>query len=136
MRVTGLRLSPVSAIVHHPPLSRAWAGLVVAVALAAIFTLDRATAAAPVQHLYYVPIVFAAIRFGGHGGVWTALLAIVLYHLANPHVLTFHYEQADVFQMAVFVAVGAVAARLVAVPALSTCWPSVAVLPRKFASPE
>jgi hypothetical protein len=38
-------------------------GLIVA-ALFGIFALDRSTGAAPVQHLYYLPIVFAAIALG------------------------------------------------------------------------
>ena len=81
-------------------------------AMALIFALDRATDAAPVQHLYYFTIVFAAIRFGMIGGGLTAILAIALYHLANPHRLTWPYAEFDLLQMAVFVAVGLVSAQL------------------------
>jgi diguanylate cyclase (GGDEF)-like protein len=111
MRLTGPRVVPRLSFAEHPRRSRAWL-LVTLAALLLIYALDRQTGAAPVQHLYYLPIVFAAIRFGGRGGVSTAIGAIVLYHLANPHVWSFHAEEPDAFQMIVFVAVGAVAARL------------------------
>jgi diguanylate cyclase (GGDEF)-like protein len=38
--------------------------------------------------------------------------AIVLYHFANPHLLSLRYEESDLVQMALFVAVGLVTARL------------------------
>ncbi|MEJ7708386.1 MAG: hypothetical protein WKF84_00620 [Pyrinomonadaceae bacterium] len=40
---------------------RAW--LAIAVALLSIACLDNLTATAPVQHLYYLPIIYAATRF-------------------------------------------------------------------------
>ena len=84
----------------------------VGAAFAAIFALDRATDAAPVQHLYYFPIVAAAIRFGTVGGTVTAAAAILLYHVANPQRLTWPYEEFDLLQAAVFMAVAMVSARL------------------------
>jgi diguanylate cyclase (GGDEF)-like protein len=93
-------------------VTRAWALLALAGAAALIFALDRVTGLAPVQHLYYFPIIFGAIRFGMPGGTGFAAAAIVLYHLANPHMLTWRYEESDVFQVAVFIAVGFVAAKL------------------------
>jgi diguanylate cyclase (GGDEF)-like protein len=89
-----------------------WASAAVIAALLLTFYLDRVTGSAPVQHLYYVPIVFAALRLGWRGGMTTALAAIVLYHLANPTLLTFRYEQADVVQITLFIAIGLVTARL------------------------
>jgi diguanylate cyclase (GGDEF)-like protein len=112
MRLTGARLPPFSSFVENPPLTSTSAGILIAATLAAIAVLDRATSVAPVQHLYYLPIIFAAIRFGGRGGILTAVMAIVFYHLANPHALTLNYEESDFFQVAVFIAVGIVAARL------------------------
>ena len=112
MRLTGARVPPFTSFVENPPLSATSAGVMIAAALLAIAVLDRSTSVAPVQHLYYLPIIFAAIRFGGRGGLITAVVAIVFYHLANPHALTLNYEESDFFQMAVFVAVGVVAARL------------------------
>jgi len=83
-----------------------------AAAMAAVFAIDRLTGIPHVQHLYYFPIIVAAIRFGMASGICTATIAIVLYHLANPQTLTLRYEEFDIVQMAIFVAAGAVAARL------------------------
>ena len=91
-----------------------WASVAVLIALLLTFALDRVTGSAPVQHLYYVPIVFAAFRLGPRGGLTTALAAIVLYHLANPVLLTFRYEEADVVQITLFIAIGLVTAKLTA----------------------
>ena len=71
-----------------------------------VFALDRATGATPVQHLYYLPIIFAGLRFGMPGGFVSAVSAIVLYHVANPHLLTFRYEESDLVQIVLFLAVG------------------------------
>jgi diguanylate cyclase (GGDEF)-like protein len=83
-----------------------------AVTMAMVFALDRLTGVSHVQHLYYFPIILAAVVLGTPGGVGAAMTAIVLYHLANPHAMTLRYEEADVVQMAVFLAVGLAAARL------------------------
>jgi diguanylate cyclase (GGDEF)-like protein len=77
-----------------------------------VFALDRGTGLPHVQHLYYIPIVFAATRLGAFGGAAAAVLAIALYHLANPHALTWQYEESDTLQVVVFIAAGLVAARL------------------------
>ena len=89
-----------------------WTGLFVSGALLLVFALDRATGAAPVQHLYYVPIILAGVRFKMRGGVTAALASIVLYHLANPHLLTFRYGEQDLVQVALLVTVGIVTAKL------------------------
>jgi diguanylate cyclase (GGDEF)-like protein len=81
-------------------------------AMAIVFWLDRWTSLPAVQHLYYFPIVFAAIALGMTGGLGAASAAILLYHFANPRVLTLRYAEADFLQMGVFLAVGIVAARL------------------------
>src|SRR6185295_9821606 len=80
--------------------SRASAAAVVLGALLLIFGLDRATGSAPVQHLYYLPIIFAGLRFKMRGGVVAALAAILLYHVANPHLLTLRYDERDLVQIA------------------------------------
>src|SRR6476659_8125459 len=72
------------------PLRLACALLVVTLGI--VFLADRATQAAPVQHLYYIPIIVAAIRLGWPGGLGAGFAAVVLYHLANPRVLTLQYE--------------------------------------------
>jgi diguanylate cyclase (GGDEF)-like protein len=46
------------------------------------------------------------------GGAGAAALAIMLYHLANPQMLTWRYGESDILQMAVFVAAGLVAAKV------------------------
>jgi two-component system cell cycle response regulator len=83
-----------------------------AAVMALVFAMDRATDIPGVQHLYYFPIVLAATRLGMPGGTGAAALAVMLYHLANPHMLTWRYGESDIVQMAVFVAAGLVAAKL------------------------
>jgi diguanylate cyclase (GGDEF)-like protein len=80
--------------------------------MALVFAMDRLTDIPAVQHLYYFPIVLAAMRLGMPGGAGAAALAIVLYHLANPHMLTWRYGESDILQVTVFVAAGLVAAKL------------------------
>ena len=92
--------------------SRVWPAVVVIGALLIIFALDRATGAAPVQHLYYLPIIVAAIRIGSGVGIGVSVAAVVLYHLANPVLLTLGYREPDLVQVVLFVAVGIVTGRL------------------------
>src|SRR5215510_7802593 len=99
---------PVSRARTHDVRSLVWLGAV----MAFVFELDRATGLSHVQHLYYVPIIITAIRFGTLGGATSAALAILLYHLANPQQLIWPYGESDILQMAVFIAVGIVAAKL------------------------
>jgi diguanylate cyclase (GGDEF)-like protein len=66
----------------------------------------------PVQHLYYLPIILAGLGFGMAGSIVTAISAIALYHLANPHLLTFRYGEADLVQIVLFLAVGVVTAKV------------------------
>jgi len=84
----------------------------VVLGLLAIFMLDRATGTGPVQHLYYLPIILAAVTFGFRGGLATSLTAIVFYHLANPRLAAVGYEHWDVLQVGLFLAVGAITAKL------------------------
>jgi diguanylate cyclase (GGDEF)-like protein len=98
------------AVANHIHIT--WPLALIVGSLALIFELDRTTGSAPVQHLYYFPIVVAGVTFGLAGGLLTALAAVLLYHSANPLLLTFHYEQWDVLQIAVFIAVGLITAKL------------------------
>lgn len=93
-------------------LSNSGAVIALAAAILLIFWLDRVSADAPVQHLYYLPIVFAAIRFGMPAGIATSLTAIVLYHLAGDSPTSLRYQEADLLKMALFVGIGVVTARL------------------------
>jgi diguanylate cyclase (GGDEF)-like protein len=92
-------------------MPRAAAAALVIAALLLVFALDRATDSAPVQHLYYLPIILAGVVFRMRGGVLAGLFAILLYHVANPHMLTFRYEEADLIQIVLFLAVGVTTAR-------------------------
>jgi hypothetical protein len=50
--------------------------LVGVVVLLLVFALDQSTGSAPVQHLYYLPIIFSAIEFGTPGGLAAPFTAI------------------------------------------------------------
>ncbi len=93
-------------------LRRVLVAICSASAIAMVFWLDRWTSLPAVQHLYYFPIVFAAISLGTIGGLTASGAAILLYHLANPQFFTLSYAEADLLQIGVFLAVGIVAARL------------------------
>ncbi|HEU5197410.1 MAG TPA: GGDEF domain-containing protein [Methylomirabilota bacterium] len=113
MRLTSRQQTAGSpAIITIASLSQAWAVTAVVAGLLLVFALDWATDAAPVQHLYYLPIILAAARFGRRGGAVSALAAIGLYHLANPRLLSFHHQEADLLQTLAFAAVGLVAAKM------------------------
>jgi len=89
-----------------------WATAVVCGALWLVFELDRRTGSAPVQHLYYLPIILASLRLGRRAGLATAIVATLLYHVANLARLTSGYSDADVVQTILFVVVGIVTAKL------------------------
>jgi diguanylate cyclase (GGDEF)-like protein len=85
----------------------------IAAAMFIIMVLDIATGSAPVQHLYYLPIIFAAIRFKRAGGLVVAALSILTYHLANPSLIHSGYEQSDIIVVILFVVVGLTTAKMV-----------------------
>jgi diguanylate cyclase (GGDEF)-like protein len=93
----------------EPPVKVVYAAVLVS--LAVVFWLDRITASAPLQHLYYLPIILASLRIGPRAGFGASIAAVVLYHLANPIVMA-GYRESDIVQIALFVAVGLVTARL------------------------
>ena len=80
--------------------------------LLVIAWLDYATGTAPVQHLYYLPIILAAFIFDYWGGLACALAAIVFYHVANQHLRALDYGENDYLQIVLFLTVGAITARL------------------------
>jgi diguanylate cyclase (GGDEF)-like protein len=86
--------------------------VLVLVSLGLIYKLDQSTGAAPIQHLYYLPIVIAGLWLPRHAGLIAGLAAVVLYHLANPILLASHYRESDIVQIVLFVGVGVVAAKL------------------------
>ncbi len=89
-----------------------WSWVLVAAGLLVVYALDRQTGSAPVQHLYYLPIILAGLNLRTLGGVMAAGAAILLYHLANPHLLTARYQEADVVQTTLFVVVAVITAKL------------------------
>src|SRR5262245_17594205 len=89
LHLTDSHPTPRSAV--HRSSRQTVRAVIVIGTLVIVFALDRMTASAPVQHLYYVPIIFGGLWFRRWGGVMAAAAAIVLYHLANPHLLTFRY---------------------------------------------
>jgi diguanylate cyclase (GGDEF)-like protein len=112
MRLTGNGVPANSGVLPKSPLSRGWTLAVVIGALGLIFILDRASGLTVVHHLYYAPIVIAGVRFGYRGSSGTAAAAVLLYQLANRDDLTFRFEESDLVQMALFVAVGITSAKL------------------------
>ena len=112
MQLTSTGLRPRDHLAATPRLLPALALALEAAALGLTFVLDRLTDSAPVQHLDDLPIIFGAVRFGRLGALSTSLCAIVLYHLANPHLLTFRYEQSDLVQIALFIGIGWITAKL------------------------
>jgi diguanylate cyclase (GGDEF)-like protein len=112
MRLTATTTPGQSRVARGASRSTAWTIAAVAAGLVLTFLLDRSTDQAPVQHLYYLPIIVAALRLEWLGGLLTSLTAIGLYHLANPALLTFAYRESDFIQIVLFIAVGLVTARL------------------------
>lgn len=111
MQLTDRPRARSSALLREPE-APGWLWLVVLGALASIFLLDHWTASAPVQHLYYLPIILASTRLGARGGGVATTASVALYHLANPHLLTFQYVERDVVQIALFIAVGITSTKL------------------------
>lgn len=112
MQLTGRRPLDDAQAVQPSPLSRGWAAVVVTSALLLVFELDRRTGSAPVQHLYYLPIILASLRIGRLGGILAAAGSIVLYHLANLTVIMQGYREADVIQIVLFVTVAIITTKL------------------------
>jgi diguanylate cyclase (GGDEF)-like protein len=94
------------------PRSRPTLIFVVLVLLGLTFKLDQSTGVAPIQHLYYLPIVIAGLWLPRYAGLIVGLVAVVLYHLANPIVLASQYRESDIVQIVLFVGVGVVTAKL------------------------
>ena len=94
------------------PPTPAWVLPAVGISFLLIFELDRRTGSAPVQHLYYFPIILASYRMSRRAGLMVSAVAIALYHLANLSHFTTGYTDADVLQTVLFVVAGIVTAKL------------------------
>ena len=78
------------AILRRPDSShRVHYLILIAVALFLIALLDHATGDVPFQHLYYLPIILAAIEFGFPGGLMVSLIFCTALppdeHQASPY---------------------------------------------------
>jgi diguanylate cyclase (GGDEF)-like protein len=62
--------------------------------------------------LYYLPILLAATQLGLGCGIGVAAIAAVLTHLADPQLSHFHYGEADVMELLLFLTVALVSSRL------------------------
>lgn len=91
--------------------SLAWVVAGIVATLLSIYQLDRLTGEAPVQHLYYLPILLAAVYIGRGAGLAASSVAIVLYHRAQP-APHWPLRESDLVQVVLFVAVAVVTARL------------------------
>lgn len=111
MKLTDIQ-HPAPHVTVRRPFSRGWALLLIGLSLLSVFWIDRSTGAVLFEHLYYLPIIFAALRFGQRGGLVASLAAVGLYHAANPALLRFMHGERDVVQVALFFVVGLVTARL------------------------
>jgi diguanylate cyclase (GGDEF)-like protein len=99
----------------HPDISSensARQVILIASALCLIALLDHGTGDFPLQHLYYLPIIFAGITFGRRGALMVAFASVVLYHVANPALFRIRHGHFDFVQVALFLIVGIVSAKL------------------------
>ncbi len=102
----------IADFIVHPPLSTMWAMILLVAVFAWLFVLDAGTDATAITHLYYLPIIFAAVRFGHRGAIISAVTATVCYHLANhAGFWDFHYQESEILRVAIFIAVGVIADR-------------------------
>ena len=86
--------------------------ILITAALLLIALIDHATGDLPFQHLYYLPIIFSATRFGRRGAMIVSLASVLLYHLENPRLLHLQQNEGDIVQVILFFSVGIIAAKL------------------------
>ena len=113
MRLTVSGFTGVRAKEPMSSLPASVAAVMIVLLLFVIAWLDYATGTAPIQHLYYLPIILAAFMFDYWGGLVCALAAIVSYHLANQHLRALNYGEGDYLQILLFLTIGFITARLV-----------------------
>src|SRR4030095_636548 len=99
-------------VIHRPRMTKALAFAVVIGSLLVIFERDRRPVAAPFQHLYYLPIILASLRMGSMAGLGTSVASVVMYHLANPTLMSSRYKDTQIMQIALSVVVALVTTRM------------------------
>lgn len=67
---------------------------------------------ASLAHLYYLPILLAAVKVGRRLSLGVALASMLVYHLLDPDLIAFHYGEADVLQLVLFLVIALVSSRL------------------------
>ena len=112
MRITRSSFAHGSVSSRLDRIPTHWSYLFLTLSLGAIYFLDRWTVSAPVQHLYYIPLVLSALRLGRKVSLVACLCAILLYHLANPRLQTFGHNEADIVQICIFIGVSLVTSKL------------------------
>jgi diguanylate cyclase (GGDEF)-like protein len=92
---------------------RGWYGIGALVLFTSIALVDWKLAPdASLAHLYYLPILLASVKVGRRLALTMALASMVVYHLLDPDLIAFHYGEADVLQLVLFLVVGVVSSRL------------------------
>jgi diguanylate cyclase (GGDEF)-like protein len=92
---------------------RGWYGAGAFALFASIALVDWKLAPdASLAHLYYLPILLAAVKVGRRVTLTMALASMLVYHLLDPDLVAFHYGEADVLQLVLFLVVGVVSSRL------------------------
>jgi diguanylate cyclase (GGDEF)-like protein len=95
-------------LVHRGRYAVAACALLIAIAL-----VDWKLAPdASLAHLYYLPILLAAVKVGPRMALVTAFASMLVYHLLDPDLIAFHYGEADVLQLVLFLVVAVVSSRL------------------------
>jgi diguanylate cyclase (GGDEF)-like protein len=102
------------ARLHEAQLThRGWYALGTCVLFASIALVDWKLAPdASLAHLYYLPILLAAVKVGRRLAFGMALASMVVYHLLDPDLIAFHYGEADVLQLVLFMVIAVVSSRL------------------------
>ena len=94
-------------------MRRHWVLACVAGSVGLIALLDFvASPDTSIAHLYYIPIVLAAVKLGRRYALTVGVLCVVLAHFADPQRVQFRYDEADIIQLLLFVAIGWVGSEL------------------------
>src|SRR5678815_3489399 len=79
--------------------TRRWNVLIVSgivLSLAVVVGVGVNSGAAPYQHLYYLPIILAGLELPWFAGPLAGVVAVILYHVANPGLLNSRYRESDI----------------------------------------
>jgi diguanylate cyclase (GGDEF)-like protein len=92
---------------------RGWYGVAACALFIGIGLVDWKLAPdASLAHLYYLPILLASVKVGRRLAYGMALGSMLVYHLLDPDLIAFHYGEADILQLALFMVIAVVSSRL------------------------